>query len=218
MSRRAHTHPTPTCCWGLCCIQNQTIPNPTKWDKTGIVIKVRQFDQYDVRVDGSGCVTLRNRKFLLKYLPVIPRAPLAMAPGPTAIALPQVNSPTSITPQHDSFSSPSTPVGPPKTPPCVYQASPPDPTNPLPDSLHHKLQLAQQCLSLTSHHNHLQPTNQPKPSHGPCAISCLTMRQVRKSGLPWASQCHPLQPLRQAHWHLQFTAQPERRRLPSMMN
>ena len=51
-------------------IQNQTGPHPTKLDKTGIVIEVRQFDQYVVRVDGSGRVTIRNRKFLRKYLPV----------------------------------------------------------------------------------------------------------------------------------------------------
>jgi len=31
---------------------------------------VRQFDQYVVKVDGSGRVTLRNRKFLRKYIPV----------------------------------------------------------------------------------------------------------------------------------------------------
>ncbi|RUS76716.1 hypothetical protein EGW08_015519 [Elysia chlorotica] len=66
-------------------IQNQVGPNPTKWDKTGIIIEVRQFDQYVVRVDGSGRVTLRNRKFLRKYVPVIPRAPLAMLPDPVVL-------------------------------------------------------------------------------------------------------------------------------------
>ena len=34
-------------------IQNQTGPHPTKWDKTGQIIGVRQHDQYIVRVDGS---------------------------------------------------------------------------------------------------------------------------------------------------------------------
>ncbi len=51
-------------------IQNQTGPHPTKWDKTGQVIEVRQFDQYVVQMDGSRRVTLRNRKFLRKYIPV----------------------------------------------------------------------------------------------------------------------------------------------------
>ena len=51
-------------------LQNQTGPHPTKWDKTGKVIEVRQFDQYVIRVDGSGRMTLRNRKFLRKFAPV----------------------------------------------------------------------------------------------------------------------------------------------------
>ena len=50
-------------------IQNQTGPHPLKWDKTGQVIEVRQHDQYVLRTDGSGRVTLRNRKFLRKYTP-----------------------------------------------------------------------------------------------------------------------------------------------------
>ena len=44
-------------------IQNQTGVNPTKWDRTGMVVEVRQYDQYVIRVDGSGRVTLRNRKW-----------------------------------------------------------------------------------------------------------------------------------------------------------
>ena len=80
-------------------IQNQSGPHPTKWDKTGIVVEVRQFDQYVVRVDGSGRVTLRNRKFLRKYVPIIPRAAITQLPG--------VINPTLLTPlQHP----PSPPV------------------------------------------------------------------------------------------------------------
>ncbi|KAK3881918.1 hypothetical protein Pcinc_009183 [Petrolisthes cinctipes] len=154
--RNRHMH--IACCWGL-------HPHPN-------------LGQYVVRVDGSGRLTLNNRKFLRKYLPVIPRAPLAMGPGPTAIALPQVNLPTIITPHHNSSSSPSTPVGPPKTPPCVYQVLPPDPTIPLPNKPSPQASLSPTVPQPDSHYNHLQHTNQPKPSHGPCAISCLTMRLV----------------------------------------
>ena len=50
-------------------IQNQTGPEPLKWDKTGQITEVRQHDQYVVRVNGSGRVTLRNRKFLRRYIP-----------------------------------------------------------------------------------------------------------------------------------------------------
>ena len=56
-------------------IQNQAGPQPNKWDEMGHVVEVLQFDQYVVRVDGSGRTTLRNRKFLRKYILVIGRSP-----------------------------------------------------------------------------------------------------------------------------------------------
>ena len=56
-------------------IQNQLGPHPKKLDKTGSVIEVRQFDQYVLRVDGSGRVTVRNRQFLRKFIPVHQRQP-----------------------------------------------------------------------------------------------------------------------------------------------
>ena len=81
----AHTRVLPPLSLVDCVrIQNQTGPHPKKWDKTGIVIEVRQFDQYVVRVDGSGRVTLRNRKFLRHYVTVVPRSSLASLPRPTA--------------------------------------------------------------------------------------------------------------------------------------
>ena len=45
-------------------LQNQAGPRAKKWDKTGVIIEVLPFDQYRIRVDGSGRVTLRNRQFL----------------------------------------------------------------------------------------------------------------------------------------------------------
>ena len=51
-------------------VQNQVGHHPLKWDRTGIVIEVRQFDQYVIRIDGSGRATLRNRKFLRRIVPV----------------------------------------------------------------------------------------------------------------------------------------------------
>ena len=56
-------------------IQNQTGPNPRRWDKTGQVVEVRQHDQYVVRVDGSGRVTLRNRQFLRHFIPAMGERP-----------------------------------------------------------------------------------------------------------------------------------------------
>ncbi|KAL8583504.1 hypothetical protein ACOMHN_056314 [Nucella lapillus] len=67
-----HTRPlTPLVVGDKVRIQNQTGPHPLKWDKTGTVIEVRQFDQYVIRVDGSRRVTARNRKFLRKYIPAM---------------------------------------------------------------------------------------------------------------------------------------------------
>ncbi len=51
-------------------IQNQTGSHPLKWDRTGVVVEVRQFHQYLIKIDGSGRQTLRNRKFLRKFVPM----------------------------------------------------------------------------------------------------------------------------------------------------
>ncbi|CAL4098776.1 unnamed protein product [Meganyctiphanes norvegica] len=50
-------------------VQNQTGPYPLKWDRTGIVVEVLQFDQYNVKINGSNRITLRNRKFLRQFQP-----------------------------------------------------------------------------------------------------------------------------------------------------
>ena len=122
-----HTRPLPPLVVGDCVrIQNQTGPYPTKWDKTGTVVEVRQFDQYVVRVDGSGRVTLRNRKFLRKYVPVMPRAPLLMAPGPTArTAEPHANHPPNSNP-------PDAPTSQPHPPPSPTNTATPDSQEPQP--------------------------------------------------------------------------------------
>ena len=53
-------------------IQNQVGNKPRMWNKTGVVVEVKQYDQYVVKVDGSSRSTLRNRKFLRKYEPMFP--------------------------------------------------------------------------------------------------------------------------------------------------
>ena len=117
-------------------IQNQVGPNPTKWDKTGMVIEVRQFDQYVIRVDGSGRVTLRNRKFLRKYLPVVPRPPVAMLPGAPATNLTPPPAPTRVlvNPAPSVRSPPQTadtPLASPKSPRSPI-SEPTDPNLPTP--------------------------------------------------------------------------------------
>ena len=51
-------------------VQNQTGPHPNKGDRTGGVMEVRQYDQYVIKIDGLGRVTLRNRRFLRMFYPV----------------------------------------------------------------------------------------------------------------------------------------------------
>ena len=71
------------CVGDRCFVQNQTGPNPNRWDRTGIVLEVHPHDQYTVKVDGSGRLTTRNRKFLRYFQPAsmeIQPAPKAMPP------------------------------------------------------------------------------------------------------------------------------------------
>ena len=79
-------------------IQNQIGSHPTKWENTGEITEVRQFDQYVVKMDSSGRPTLRNRKFLRiwnnashqTHKPeVMPTAPTSM-PDVTPTATPQM--------------------------------------------------------------------------------------------------------------------------------
>ena len=61
-------------------IQNLEGNHPLKWDRTGIVIEVKQHDQYNVRVDGSGRVTLQNRTNLRVIGFRQPRDPFEVVP------------------------------------------------------------------------------------------------------------------------------------------
>merc|ERR1712030_166559 len=64
-------------------IQNQEGNYPRRWDKRGQVVKVKGYDQYIVRVDGSRRLTRRSRKFLRKfeqYRPDGMNAPQAQTP------------------------------------------------------------------------------------------------------------------------------------------
>ena len=62
------------------------------------MIEVRQFDQYVVRVDGSGRVTLRNRKFLRKYTPAVIDRELPLSTSNHQVSLPIVSTATARQP------------------------------------------------------------------------------------------------------------------------
>jgi hypothetical protein len=52
-------------------IQNQSGPRQSskKWDRSGVVVDIMGHDQYSVKVDGTGRITLRNRRFLHPIVP-----------------------------------------------------------------------------------------------------------------------------------------------------
>ena len=56
-------------------VQNQTGRDPKRWDKSGLVVEAHGNDQYLIKIDGSGRLTLRNRRFLRSYTPASPTFP-----------------------------------------------------------------------------------------------------------------------------------------------
>ena len=46
--------------------QNKDTGRPNKWDRQGTIIAIKDNDQCLIKVDGSGRLTLRNRRFLRK--------------------------------------------------------------------------------------------------------------------------------------------------------
>ena len=49
-------------------MQNQTGRFPKKWDKTGTVVENQEYDKVLVKLDGSGRLTTRNRRFVKKIV------------------------------------------------------------------------------------------------------------------------------------------------------
>ena len=77
-------------------LQNQQGPNPNKWDRSGTVVESPGNDQYRIKIDGSGRLTLRNRRFPRVYTPVtsqLESSPLTTPLIPTDNPTPTVNTP-----------------------------------------------------------------------------------------------------------------------------
>lgn len=117
-------------------VQNQTGNFPTKWDRTGVVVEVGQYHQYRVRMDGSGRLTLRNRRFLRNYTPArqptpkrtiaedIPRPiprPIPAMPIP-AMPIPPPSASPAPTPTQPTPDPPETPPTPPATTPLPMES------------------------------------------------------------------------------------------------
>lgn len=94
-------------------LQNQKGASPTKWDRSGTVVESIGHDQYRVKVDGSGRVTLRNRRFLRAYTPATP----SIVPQPTAPS-PSLRTVEQLPPLPHPLAESSLP---PPTPPLLSQ-------------------------------------------------------------------------------------------------
>ena len=105
-----HTKRLPPLAVGdLVRVQNQTGPHPNKWDKTGSIVEVRQHDQYAIKIDGSGRITLRNRKFLRKFSPVHYDRPTRSIYDDLATRVTGLT--PIVTPQLPNENDPATPTG-----------------------------------------------------------------------------------------------------------
>ena len=87
-------------------IQNQSGTRPLKWHNTGYITETLPHRQYRVVVDGSRRITLRNRRFLKKILPVCRKAQENSYDHLTA------SPPTTTTENVPRTPDPSTPVNP----------------------------------------------------------------------------------------------------------
>ena len=65
-------------------VQNQSGNKPKRWDRTGLVVDVLPHQQYKVRMDGSGDVSLRNRRFLRQITPIQTLISQGLAASPTS--------------------------------------------------------------------------------------------------------------------------------------
>ena len=82
-------------------VQNLVGNQPLRWERTGVVVEVKPFNQYVIRLDGSGRVTLRNRRHLRKFTPfitkrgILPSQTLQLHPNTSHISqLPRLTTPT----------------------------------------------------------------------------------------------------------------------------
>ena len=100
-------------------LQNQQGPHPTKWDRSGIIVESLCHDQYRVKVDGSGRLTLRNRRFLRAYTPAMPNI---LRQQPESPPLPTPTTDKTAAPQRSTTLTPHVPD---QDPPEVTLDKPP---------------------------------------------------------------------------------------------
>ena len=85
-------------------VQNLLGNNPLRWDKRGVIIEVLPNRQYRVKMDGSKRVSLRNRKHLRKFKPIVSEPQSLEFGSPTSVSLPKKTSllPETLIPEPSS--------------------------------------------------------------------------------------------------------------------
>ena len=67
-SLQEHCRPLPPLQVGdRCYVQNQAGNYPKRWDRSGTIVDILGHDSYLVKIDGSGRVSKRNRRFLRRF-------------------------------------------------------------------------------------------------------------------------------------------------------
>ena len=89
-------------------VQNQAGNHPNKWMRTGIIVNALPHRQYQVIVDGSRRITLRNRRFLRKILPICRKKVDFSSDG--GVPVPPMNVPVDVSDAQVLPSPPSPPV------------------------------------------------------------------------------------------------------------
>ena len=56
-------------------IQSQTGKLPNKFGQSGVVVELKEYNLYAVKVDESGRLTVQNRKFLRRFTPPVLQIP-----------------------------------------------------------------------------------------------------------------------------------------------
>ena len=74
-------------------VQNQNGNKPKRWDRSGIVVEVKEHDQYLIKMDGTGRPSLRNRQFLCPITPYQPasRGQRSLYQARISLAQPEVS-------------------------------------------------------------------------------------------------------------------------------
>ena len=177
-------------------IQNQVGNNPRRWERTGTVVETKDHDQYNVKVDGTGRLTLRNRRFLRQFSP-IPRA--------------QPNLTTNQTTAPSGPSSSSTPAKTTYTEPCETRDHQQPPLTHTELQQHHPQQLPP-----TEQHEHEPVVSQEQTPPEP-TVPDINPDQPTPPRSPQRTHAAPTPPTPESDEAPPPTPRPQRQRKPNSM-